>query len=184
MAEGKLAGTKILMVIAPEQFRDEELLEPRAIFSEQGAEVVVASTRPGLSKGMLGASCMPDVLLKDVDSARFDAVVVVGGMGSPTHLWDCAELHELLKQMDKDDKIVSAICLSGAVLAKAGVLRERQATVWPMPESLAALEQGKARYLKLPVVCDGRTVTANGPEAASEFGLAVVRELARKLSKV
>lgn len=184
MAEKKLAGTKILMVIAPEQFRDEELLEPRAIFVELGAEVVVASTRLGPSKGMLGAVYEPEALLKEIEGKAFHAIVVVGGMGSPGHLWDCSELHLLLNQMNQDEKVIAAICLSGAALAKSGVLKGKAATVWPMPESLSALEQGQARYLDQPVVADGRIVTANGPEAAREFANAIAAKLSGKLSTV
>ncbi len=184
MAEKRLAGTKILMVIAPEQFRDEELLVPRAIFVELGAEVVVASTRLGPSKGMLGAVYEPEALLKEIDGKAFNAIVVVGGMGSPEHLWDCAELHGLLKQMDQDEKIIAAICLSGAALAKSGVLKDKEATVWPMPESLSALAQGKARYRDQPVVSDSRIVTANGPDAAAEFANAIAAKVSGKLSKV
>lgn len=184
MAEKKLAGIKILMVIAHEQFRDEELLEPRKIFCDAGAEVIVASTGMGEAKGMLGAKVKPDMHLAKVKPADYDAVVVVGGMGSPTQLWDNPELHSVLQEMERSEKVISAICLSGAALARAGVLEGRKATVWPMPESLSALEQGKARYVKEPVVYDGRTITANGPEAAREFGETVVAELTRKLSRV
>jgi protease I len=184
MAAKRLAGKSVLMVIAPEQFRDEELLEPRKIFLGEGAAVVVASSRAGQAKGMLGATFQPDMLLSDVDPADYDAVVVVGGMGSPAHLWGNAELHSVLTGMNADEKVISAICLSGAALAKAGVLGGHEATVWPAPEAIAALEAGGARYRKEHVVADGRFITADGPEAAGSFGEAIVVELAKNLSKV
>jgi len=184
MADKKLAGTRILMVVAPEQFRDEELLEPKKIFEEEGAEVVVASTQAGEAKGMLGARVTPDAQIKDVKASEFDAVAVVGGMGSPDHLWQNDTLHNILREMNTTNKVVSAICLSGAALANAGVLESKEATVWPMPESLQALEKGKAKYKKQPVVKDGRTITANGPEAAREFGETIVKELAATKARV
>lgn len=184
MADKKLAGTRILMVVAPEQFRDEELLEPKRIFEEEGAEVVVASTAAGEAKGMLGARVTPDAQIKDVKPSDFDAVAVVGGMGSPTHLWENNTLHNLLRDMNAANKVVSAICLSGAALARAGVLENKEATVWPMPESLQALDDGKAKYKKQPVVKDGRTITANGPEAAREFGETIVKELSGTKARV
>ncbi len=183
MAEKRLLGTKILMVIAQDQFRDEELAEPRKIFLDEGAEVVVASTAAGVAKGMLGARCQPDAQVCDVNPAHYDAIVIVGGMGSPTYLWENTTVHRLLQQMDKDEKVVAGICLSGAVLAKAGVLKNKEATVWPCTESLAALAEGEARYLKKPVVFDGRTVTAVGPEAAHDFGQTIVEKLATKLTR-
>lgn len=171
---------KILMVIAAEQFRDEELLMPKQIFQDAGYETQIAACRLQEAKGMLGAVCKPDVLLKDVQAAEYDAAVVVGGMGSVQYLWDDADLHAILQAVAKAQRPVAAICLSGAVLAKAGLLRGKKATVWPTPESLAALKAGQAEYLEQPVVHDGQVITANGPEAAAEFAQAILLSLSSK----
>ena len=184
MADKKLAGKKVLMVIAPDQFRDEELLEPKKALLDEGAHVVVACREMKEAKGMLGAKVTPDMHLKDVKPQDFDAVTVVGGMGSPTYLWEDKDLHKLLQEMHSANKVVTGICLSGAVLARAGVLQNKNATVWPMPESIEALEQGKAHYRQEPVVQDGNIITAVGPEAVKEFGQAIVNELSRQTAKV
>jgi protease I len=169
-----MMSRKILMVIAPEAFRDEELLVPRAAFTQQGWTVDTASTRTGTATGMLGASESISLTLADVASRAYDAVIVVGGMGSPEHLWPNTELHGLLQTQAKQGRVVAAICLSGAVLANAGVLQGKQATVWEMPESVAALQAGGATFTGQPVTVDGNTVTANGPDAAQAFAEAVM----------
>ena len=184
MAEKQLSGTRVLMVVAPEQFRDEELLEPKKILEAQGAEVVISSTRKGVAKGMLGATVNPDILIVDAHAKDFDAVTVVGGMGSPDFLWSDANLHRLLVEMHNDNKVVAGICLSGAVLAKAGVLSGKEATVWPTPESLQVLAEGNAKYQKKPLVVDGKVITAEGPQAASDFGQAIVNLLTKSGAKV
>lgn len=177
MTEKTLNGTRVLMIIAPEDFRDEELLEPKQILTEAGAQVTVASTRAGEATGMLGASVKPDAVVDNLKSADYHAVVVVGGMGSPTHLWQHKHVHNLLKETHAAGRVVGGICLSGAVLANAGVLNGKRATVWATDESLAALSAGKAQYVKEHVVQDGNVVTADGPEAAPEFGQTLVRAL-------
>lgn len=179
MAEKRLAGNKILMVIAPDQFRDEELLTPKQVLSDAGATVVVASTKAGEAKGMLGARVTPDIVLSDAKAHDYAAIVVVGGMGSPEYLWEEPKLHELVKEMSRDGKVVAAICLSGAALAKAGVLNGKHATVWSMPESLQALKDGKANYVQEHVVQDGKFITADGPEAAQEFAQVIAAELSK-----
>ncbi len=173
----KLSGKHVLMVIAPEQFRDEELLEPKKIFTEAGARVSIAACNKGEAKGMLGASVNAELLISELNPEDYDACVVVGGMGSPEFLWNDARLHSVLKALYESNKVVAAICLSGAVLAKAGLLDDKKATVWPMPESLAALKEGGAHYLKEPVVRDGLIVTADGPDAASKFGQTVLEAI-------
>src|SRR5262249_21786629 len=146
---------------------------------EAGADVIVASTRAGEAKGMLGAKVNVDLIVSNLRAEEYDAAIVVGGMGSPEHLWDDRALHTLLKNMNAQGKVVAAICLSGAVLAKAGILNGKQATVWPMPESLKALKDGKANYVKSPVIQDGRIITADGPEAAHSFALTIIKELSK-----
>ena len=46
----------ILVVVAPDKFRDEELMEPLTVFDEYALQYDIASTRKGICKGMLGAS--------------------------------------------------------------------------------------------------------------------------------
>lgn len=179
MTDNRLVGTRVVMIIAPEQFRDEELLTPQRELTDSGATVKVASTRQGEAQGMLGAKVTPELLVSNLRSEDYDAVVVVGGMGSPEHLWDDRSLHTLVRNMSSQGKVVAAICLSGAALAKAGILVGKQATVWPMPESLKALKDGKSNYVKQPVVQDGRIITADGPEAASSFAQTIIKELSK-----
>ena len=59
MEPSHLHNKKIPMVIAPEQFRDEELLEQKGVPEHAGAKVTVVSKRLGKATGMLGATCQP-----------------------------------------------------------------------------------------------------------------------------
>lgn len=168
-----LKDKRVLIVIAPEDFRDEELFEPKAVLERYGARVTVASRRLGLATGMLGKTYRPEKLLAEVSGREFDGVLVVGGEGSPMHLWRDETLHKLLQDASRANKVIGGICLSGAALARAGVLDGKDATVWKTEESLAELRRGGATYVAKDVVVAGRTVTASGPAAAKEFAEAV-----------
>lgn len=172
---------KILMVIAPDQFRDEELLVPRKALLETGWTVDTVSTQTGEAKGMLGAveNVTMDLSYAAAETQKnaYDAVIVVGGMGSPEYLWNSAPLHQLLQALQKQDRVIASICLSGAVLAKAGLLSGKNATVWEMPESLAVFKENNVEYTGEPVTVDGHFVTANGPDAAADFTQAVIQQV-------
>jgi protease I len=172
-----LAQKKVLLVVAPEQFRDEELLEPKRVLEAAGARTAIASTKEGIVTGMLGAKMRPAFRVKDARAADYDAVVVVGGTGSPQHLWNHAPLHALLRDRAAAGKVVAAICLSGAVLGKAGVVKGKRATCWPDPSAIAALTAGGAIYEKADVVTDGLVVTADGPASATKFGEAIAKAM-------
>ena len=172
-----LADKQVLFVVAPERFRDEEYAAPRKVLEDRGATVKVASTRGGTAVGMLGVTLQPDLLVNDAFGTDWDAVVVVGGAGSPAHLWNDRALLALLKDRSDRRKVVAGICLSAAALARAGVLGGRRATCWPSPEAIAALEQGGATHERAGVVEDGHLITADGPASAGAFGEAVARAL-------
>lgn len=168
---------KVLMVIAPDQFRDEELLVPRAYLKEQGFTVDTASTQAGEAKGMLGAVESISLTLDQVNASEYEALVVVGGMGSVEHLWNNPTLHSLLVSVAEKNGVIAAICLSGVVLANAGLLQGKKATVWERPESLEALKAGGASYTGEPCTVDGNVITANGPDAATAFAQAITERV-------
>ncbi len=177
MFSEKLPGKRILMVIAPEDFRDEELFKPVEIFESAEAEVKIASRSLGLAHGMLGGTAKPDLLISNAKSADFDAIVVVGGSGSPGYLWPDENLHRLLQQADAEKKVIGAICLAGVVLARAGLLEGRQATVYQTKESLEEYKKARVVFSDQHVVIDDHFVTADGPRSAAEFGEAIAGKL-------
>jgi protease I len=169
-------GTKkrVLMVIAPENFRDEEYREPRRILEERGCAVTVASTSTRPSKGMLGMTVTPDRTLDAVRAADFDAVIFVGGYGAEA-LYGDTRAHSLAQQTAAAGRPLGAICVAPTILANAGVLKGRKATVWP-GQSKALVAAG-ADYTSKPVERDGTIITADGPTSAVKFGEEVARAL-------
>jgi protease I len=165
---------KVLMVIAPEDFRDEEYREPRRILESKGCAITVASTHTRPSKGMLGLMVTPDVTLDQVRAADFDLVVFVGGFGAQAY-YDDPKAHRLASDAAGEGKTLGAICVAPTILANAGLLKGRKATVW---ESEAkALVAGGATYTKAHVQRDGSIITADGPTSAAQFGAELARAL-------
>ncbi len=175
--EVPMSDAIIALVIAPEKFRDEELFVPKAAFEKAGYQTIVASTRVGTATGMLGGFAIATTGITDLAPAGIAALVIVGGSGSPAHLWGNPELHSLAVKMAAAGKPVAAICVSPAVLARAGVLKGRKATVFTDNASIAELNKHGAIYEAKPCVVDGNIVTANGPEAAAEFAKAILHLL-------
>jgi len=169
---------KLLVVIAPERFRDEELFEPLAVFRRAGIAFDIASVKAGACTGMLGGRCEAALDLARARAEDYDGIVVIGGSGSPEFLWGHSRLHALVAGFAKSGKIVAAICLSPVVLARAGVLGGRKATVFRTADSVAEMRRGGADLREDALVVDGKFITANGPAAARKFGEAVASALA------
>lgn len=169
-----LNGKKVLMVIASNQFRDEEYQKPREILEREGAKVTVASSSLQESTGMLGLKVTPDLLLKDAKMESFDAVIFVGGMGA-TEYWDNPDAHRIAKSSFDAGKPTTAICLAPMTLANAGLLKGKKATIWK--DVVGDFKTKGVVYTGSPVEKDGTLITGSGPAAAEEFGRALVEAL-------
>lgn len=165
---------KVLMIIAQDGFRDEELLEPKEILERNGIEVKVASTSLTQARGMLGAKIKPDILVSDINVRDFAAVIFVGGIGASQY-WDDPIAHKLAQDALDTNRIVAAICIAPVTLAKAGILSGKRATVWS--SEAGQLKAEGANYTGRAVEKDGNIITASGPAAAREFGNEIVKAL-------
>ncbi|MFN7991941.1 MAG: DJ-1/PfpI family protein [Candidatus Micrarchaeia archaeon] len=168
--------SKILMVVAQEGFRDEELIVPKEVLEKEGNSLKVASRTRMKAKGSRGVVIQPDMAIYEANSDFFDAVVVVGGPGSPALSEDQA-LIRLLIDMSSKGKIVAGICLGPMTLAKAGVLAGKNATIWPDQKAIRLIRDTAGNYRKEPVVVDGNVITADGPASAGRFGAELARML-------
>ena len=163
-----LKGLKVLFLVAPKGFQAEELEKPRRVLEAAGAEVVVATTAAGGAKAQDGTAidAVPIVELRPTD---FAGAVVVGGPGAPD-LWENGIAHKFFRMTTHDGKPVGGVSLGVGLLAKAGLLEGKSATIWVTPEALRTLKDGGARYEKKPVVVAGGVVSADGPSSAESFG--------------
>jgi len=170
----ELTGKKVVMIIAENNFRDEELLEPRKILEEEGASVTLASTTLRIATGMFGAKAKPDILVSEVKVDEYDAIIFVGGAGASQY-WNDSTAHSIAREALQKNKILCAICIAPVTLANAGVLSGKKATVWESER--AKLEAKGVTYTAKPVEIAGKIITANGPQAAEEFGKSITRAL-------
>lgn len=170
---------KILMVVAFKNFRDEEYFIPKEILEKAGFFIDTTSNQKGMARGTEGGKAVVHVGLEEVESENYQAIIFCGGPGMAEEL-DNPDFHNLAEDFYQSGKPVAAICVAPALLAKAGILKDKKATVWSsaLDKSLIKiLENNGAIYEENPVVVDKTIITANGPSAAKEFAKAIVNQL-------
>lgn len=169
---GRLSGKKILMVVAPENFRDEEYFQPKVIIQASGALVeTTADTKDEEATGTQGGKAKIDVPLKEVKVDDYAGIIFVGGPGAKAYFQD-KTTHQLAKGFNDQDRVVGAICIAPTILANAGILEGKKVTA--DDSQTKTLESKKAKVVNKPVVVTGNIVTAAGPAAALEFGQKLV----------
>jgi protease I len=155
------------MIIPPERFRDEELFVTRGELENAGHKTVIASTMIGACPGSRGGSALAEITLDDVHPEEYAAVVFVGGGGSKL-LYANQLAQHIAREMHAQGKIVAAICLAPVILANAGILAGKNATV--AGTEAATIESKGARYTGPGVTVDGNIVTSNAPKSSKLFG--------------
>ena len=140
------------------------------VLRRAGIDVTTAGLSGNIVEGSHGVKVYADDRMLDSDSTNYDAIILPGGPAYKqmiqSQMLNLA-LHDFLKK----GKLIGAICAAPAVLSKAGILKEKRATIYP----------GMERELDLPrgdrVVIDGNIITSQAPGTAMEFSLAIVKKL-------
>jgi len=165
---------KVVMLIASNRFRDEELFKTMEVLESKGVNVTVASKKTGILSGALGGTVTVTMNYKDVSVNNFDAIVFVGGQGASEYFND-EHAKKLATDFFNRGRVVAAICIAPSILANAGLLKGRQATCHAS-ESYNLRGKG-VEYMNENVVVDGRLITAKGPQCSEEFGAEIARAL-------
>jgi len=165
------------MIVAPEGFQDHEYGVPRGVFEEEGCVVTVAARDCEVAFGGLGLELNIDIDIKDIKIENYDAIVLIGGSGAYEYLTDESVL-ELVREAFMGKKLIGAICIAPMILFSAGILKDKKVTVWDGDNNQSSiLFDAAIEYTGEDVTVDGNVITANGPDAAEEFGEAIVLEL-------
>jgi putative intracellular protease/amidase len=176
-----LQSKNILIVIPKSQFQEQELFHTLEVLKAAGPRILVLSKSGQEAVGMNKTRFAPDGVLVDWDkqegfAGKYDAVLVMGGKGAPKSLWDDTILPQILTDHFRAERVIGAIGLGVAVLARASLLSYEAAG--PEDEKfLLELEEAGLTRTNSPVVQDGKVITASGPEATTEFARTVVNAL-------
>jgi transcriptional regulator GlxA family with amidase domain len=161
-------------------FPEFELLDiygPLEMFGllEQRAKITVAAQQKGPIRSGCGVSGFADTAISEV--ARFDALLIPGGLGIRQQL-NNAEFLSDLRRLAEEAEIVLTVCTGSALLAKTGLLDARKATTNKRVfKAIAAMVpkvnwQAEARWVE-----DEKFFTSSGVSAGMDMALAVIAKL-------
>lgn len=157
----------VLMIIAPEGFRDEELFLTQEELEKAGHKIVIASLVKGVCRGSRGRDATATLTLTEIKGEHYEAVVFVGGGGSKIYFTNRDALR-IAQEMSEQGKVVAAICVAPVILANAGLLKGKNATVFG--SEVKAIQGKGAKYTGAEVAVDANIVTGDGPKSARLFG--------------
>ncbi len=173
---------KVLFILMPENYRDEEFSVPYQMLVDREYEVDVAGLKQGVAIGVNGYKHTPNLHFDDLDEEilqKYDAFVIPGGPDSEKYLWNNAKLQDIIRYFHDSKKIVAAICHAVGALAQSEILVNKAATIYPSEEALEILKDNNVKYIPEGCVTleEDKIITAQGPEFVNEFGDAIIKML-------
>ncbi|TME35692.1 MAG: type 1 glutamine amidotransferase [Chloroflexi bacterium] len=172
--EQPLKGTRIAVLIE-NTYQDLEFWYPTLRLRAAGAEVQVVGESAGKAyTGSHGYPAQAEVGAKDVRAEDFDGVVIPGGY-APDKMRRNPAMVDLVKSLDRDGKLVAAICHAGWMLAEADIVRGRRTT--SVANIRTDLIHAGANWEDAEVVVDRNLVTSREPKDLPAFGEAIIDSL-------
>lgn len=160
-----------ILVPLAEGFEEIEAVVTIDVLRRAGLDVITAGLPGTMVRGAHGVAVTADKKLSDINPDDFDALVLVGGNPGYKNLGNSQTVLDSIKRFDSSNKLIAAICASPTVLARAGILDNRKATVYPGMEREIPIPRGER------LVVDSNVITSQGPGTAIEFALKVVETL-------
>lgn len=177
-----LQGKKVMVLIAPEGFRDEEYAQTHAALKGAKADPVVVSAHTGVCTGKLGSIAHAKMTVDDALNEQWDGAALIGGPGADIYI-DDERVHKIARKVAEDGNVLAAICMAPVILSHAGLLDGVDATVFPDEAYEKDLVEHGANLKKQAVVQSENNIngapliTGNGPKAAFAFGLQLTNAL-------
>lgn len=165
---------QIIVFIANNDFQDDEynIVKEELESADIGMKIVAPEMNE--CHGVNGTIVEPDMTSDEVNYDDFAGIVYIGGPGTDKIL-DHTGAQELAIAFNRAGKVVAAICWAPAVLARAGILKGKKATVWSGAKD--DLIKGGAQFTGEAVTVDGNIVTADGPDSSATFGQTIAKIL-------
>lgn len=173
-------NSKTVVIVLASGFEETEAIGTADVLKRLGFKVLLAGLDSAAATSSAGTRIQTDLLFKDVDLNRIDALVLPGGLPGATNLRDSRAVLEALQQMHRSGKVVAAICAAPIVLERAGLSKGKKMTGYPSTnQGLPDLVYTGAR-----TECDGNIVTGKGPGASFEFGARIAAVLGAAPEKI
>ena len=136
-------------------------------------EIDMVSTTGDINlKTSHGVKYQADYLLEDINPDAYDGVYIPGGTKGAESLRDNEKVIEIIKDFDKEGKLIAAICAGPIVLDKAGILHDKKVTSFPtIKEELTNIGQYIDDEI---VVTDGNITTSRGAAVTNYLALRLI----------
>ena len=157
-----------------------EVLGWASIYGEARFEQLSVGLRSPVTT-TFGFDVLPEKLLTEINADDFDALVIPGGFADAGFYEEALSepFLDVVRNFDRRQAPIAAVCVGSLSLAAAGVLNGRKATVYHQIGGTrkVELESHGTVFIDEPLVMDGHLMTSTGPGTGIELALKLLEML-------
>jgi len=150
------------------------------VFGLEGLEVHTCGLRSEI-KCTWNFTVRPELEFDKVDAKDFDALAIPGGFESAGFYEDAYDERflNLIREFDKENKIIAAVCVAAMPLGKSGILKNRKATTYDLNDGIRRkqLAEFGVDVQDQMIVEDSNVITSTGPSTGLDVAFRVLELL-------
>lgn len=191
----RLTGKNVLFIIPMDYYLENQLDPLVAIMKEEGARVLIASSKFKEAVGMKTGRIMPDLLVVDAmegiigDSfvtggsgtrqiiGVFHGVILIGGNGARLYLWKEKLVRLLITDRHRSGMVVSALGSAVPTLVSAGLIHQFDVAASKDKHTVKELEKANVKISDEIVMGYDRIITGEGESAIKPFAERFIEEV-------
>jgi len=191
----RLTGKNVLFIIPVDYYLENQLDPLVAIMKEEGARVLIASSKFKEAVGMKTGRIMPDLLVVDAmegiigDSyvtggsgtrqiiGVFHGVILIGGNGARLYLWKEKLVRLLITDRHRSGMVVSALGSAVPTLVSAGLIHQFDVAASKDKHTVKELEKANVKISDEIVAGYDRIITGEGESAIKPFAERFIEEV-------
>ena len=153
------------------------------VYGKEPVDLITTGLRPEL-KCTWNFTVRTELEFGKINVQDFDALAIAGGFEKAGFYEDAYDerLLSLIREFDKEGKIIAAICVSALPVGKSGVLKGRKATTYDLLEGVRRkqLADFGAIVQDESIVIDKNIITSTGPSTALDVAFILLEMLTDK----
>jgi 4-methyl-5(b-hydroxyethyl)-thiazole monophosphate biosynthesis len=152
-------------------------------FGTEPVDLITTGLRPEL-RCTWNLIVRPELEFEKINVQDFNALAISGGFEKAGFYEDAYDerLLNLIREFDKEEKIIAAICVAALPIGKSGVLKNRHATTYDLLDGVRRkqLADFGAKVRDESIVIDKNIITSTGPSTGLDVAFKLLEMLTNK----
>jgi protein deglycase len=150
------------------------------IYGKTPVDLITTGLRTEL-KCTWNLTVRPELEFKKINIKEFDALAIPGGFETADYYQDAYDERflDLIRDFNKEKKIIASICVAALSIGKSGVLTNRKATTYDLNDGIRRKQLADFGVLvqDSDLVIDDNIITSTGPATALDVAFLLLEML-------